>query len=157
MCRVWPAYCFVVCNTNGNNSQRPHMCRYMTGVQGQSVAPLMRAANNGIKALSCCYRPTMFLNVRFMRGCVTPFLLGMLCCQNSCVVPAMRKTSPAHKLTLIFLLLFWWCRRTKSRGVPNETDAMVGLWPYLHMTIVQQQPHRAQADTQNWWLCAADS
>lgn len=74
---------------------------------------------------------TMVLNVRLMRGCVTPLRFGMLCCQCCCVDPAMMRTSPAESVALIFLLRSRLCRRTKSRAAPKDTDAMVGLGPYL--------------------------
>jgi hypothetical protein len=74
---------------------------------------------------------TIVLKVRLIRGCVIPLRLGMLCCQNCCVVPAMISTSPADKVVLIFLLRSMLCLSTKSLGVPNDTDAMFGLSPYL--------------------------
>lgn len=100
-----------------------------------------------------CQLSTIVLKVRFIRGCVTPLRLGMLCCQYCCVVPAMTKQSPADKVVLIFLVRSALCRSTKSLGAPNDTDAMFGRSPYLQARVKCSR----MRDVMGWQVAVVNS
>jgi hypothetical protein len=100
-------------------------------------------------ALGCM----MVLNVRLILGPTTLFRRGTECCQCCCMVPAITKTSPAARFKTILCSRCSFCRKTKSRAAPRDTEAMVGAAPYNGSSSagtagVTTQSHASECATQ---------